>query len=133
MEITEGVRAYFAGQPTVANLIGGSSALRWYPVTRPENATIPCVVYQIISDPRAYTHEGDTNAPVTRMQLTVWASTYGSLTNVCEAIKDTVSGYRGLMGACEVNGVFIANEVDEYQPDTKLYDRRIDLLIQRYE
>jgi hypothetical protein len=133
MEITEALRTFIAAQPAIAGLIGGAGALRWYPLTRPENAVYPCVTYQIISDPRTYTHDGDTGAIVARIQVTVWAKTYAALTQVSEALIGGLSGYRGLMGTVDVNGVFIPNAVDGYQPDTRLYNRNIDVLPQYYE
>ena len=109
----------------------GLSALisgRVYPLTMPQDVTLPAVVYQRVTGPREYSFTGSSGLAHPRFQVSVWAETYASAKDVAEQIKVALGGYNGGMGSggTLVYGSFIENELDFYEPDTRLYHVPVD-------
>lgn len=119
---------YLSDDPGIASLVGD----RIYPVRLPEGCVLPAVAWQRISARRLYTHDSfdDTAAFVqARVQFSCWATTALEAIRIGEALLLALSGYGGDM-AGELIGSSMADlELDDYEPQHKLYRRIVDFLI----
>lgn len=78
---------------------------------------------------RLASHSGDGRTEQVRFQFTVNAKTAVSADAIVAAIKTAYLGYKGLMGDVYVNGVTLANDLDDYDPVTLVYRRLVDMFI----
>jgi hypothetical protein len=102
---------------------------RVYPITMPQNPTLPAVTYQKISGVVDYVMD-DTSIKRPRFQFDAWATSYSSARAVGEQIKSALNRYTGTMGGAggvAVIGTWIENETDLFEPDTGLYRVSIDI------
>lgn len=110
----------------IISALGASGGLlslisnRAYPVKLPQNPVLPAVTYQIISAVPTYSHDGDSNLDFTRVQFTVWATTFSGLKSVEEQLRTTL---RSLPGGR------VSNKTDGYEPTTQTYQRTIDIIV----
>lgn len=124
--LEEALYTYLQTVPTLAALVG----TRIYPVRLPEGAALPALVYQRVSAQRTYTHDPfeSTMAYVSaRVQLTAWAETAAEAIEVGEAAVLGLSGYEGEMGGVLLGSVTVLLELDDYEPESKLYRRITDI------
>jgi hypothetical protein len=115
---------------TMSGLIG----TRLYPNFIPQDATLPACAYQVISSPRAYTHQGQSEVAMVRMQVTITAASYNAAKGIGAALRGLLSGFCGTVGSgCDfevyVFGIFFDNEYDGYSLETNLTTVRQDYAI----
>lgn len=90
--------------------------------------TYPVLVYQQIAGPREYSHDGDSGPHRLRWQITAWGQTYDTVRELAEATILAVSGWDDADGAEVTRSVaFIANELDLYDTDARLFYVPIDV------
>jgi hypothetical protein len=106
----------------------GVASGRVYPTKLPQNATLPAVVMNRVSQAPDYVHAGASGLEMGRFQLDIWGSSYADVKTVKAQIM-ALSGYRGTMGTVPVGASFIANAVDLNDPDSKLKRETIDVKI----
>lgn len=106
---------------------------RVYPLVIPQNAELPAVCYQTITTQRQYTHDGPSLTPSARMQITIKAASYGDAVVVANLIRNLLEGYKGTVSEVQIAGVFLDNEYDGFNLDTRSYTVRQDYRIQYYE
>ena len=122
-------RAYLLANAPVAALI----ATRMYPLLLPQNAVLPAVTYQVISDVHELNQSEPGGLPVIRLQYTCWADSYLAAQTLAAAIRVALDGFTGVMGSGSVGYAALDNMVDDYEPDTKKYRVLVDMKIQRSE
>lgn len=123
--------ALFDYLPSVPDL-GALIDDRIYPLRLPEGCDLPAVAWQRISAQRTYTHDAfeDTAAWVQcRVQFDCWGQTAEDAIAVGEAVVAALSGYEGTMGTASLGAVTVEFELDDYEPDTKLYRRLVDVFV----
>lgn len=103
--------AILASAPVTA-LVG----TRVYPMMLPQGPTFPAVVYQRISTVPDMLVDGPGFAPI-RMQLSMWATTFGGARTLADAVVTALHGYHG----GELRLSRLINLLDDYEPDTKLF------------
>ena len=124
MIIEEGFVTYLTNHPALSALISG----RIYPSGRvPDKATLPAVVYQRISAARVYSHSGASGLANPRFQYDCLAATYDGAVAVGNVLIGACSGFHGSMGQVRVDAAFVDNDMDDYEPDSKIYTRRVDV------
>ena len=64
-----------------------------------------------------------------RFQIDAWAATQDDAAALANLVKDRIDGYRGLMGTVPVQGVFFADERENYQSDIDHAPHERDYLI----
>lgn len=112
MDIEQGIITYLVSK----SVAGG----RVYPLILPQNAGLPAVVMQRVSSVPDYVHEGASGLELGRFQFTVWAENYAAAKATAAAVIAALSGYKGLMGTVEVGASFIANQIDQKDPESHL-------------
>lgn len=98
---------------------------RIYPQTIPAGTSanptpMPCLTYQMVDEPVITTHNNE-QLFTARLQFDAWGGSYGSAHAVADALFTALHGYKGLMGAVIVGGVFRLIQRDDRDPDVALY------------
>lgn len=106
---------------------------RVYPLMIPQNAALPAACYQTITTQRKYTLREPSHTPAARMQITIKAASYDNAVVVANLIRELLEGYSGTVMGVEIAGVFLENEYDGFNLDTKSYTVRQDYRIQYKE
>ena len=94
---------------------------RIYPLVMPTQPTFPCIVYQVVASTRTYSHSGFSHLFQPRIQFSCWATTYAEAKDVASKLKAALEGFRGISGGTTLQGAFVATDIDDYEPGTKLY------------
>ena len=87
-------RTYLQTKSGVTNLI----STRMYPDNLPENHTLPCAVYYVISDVKEHHLGGAAALATVRIQVDCYAATRTGANALAEAIRDAADGYSGAAG-----------------------------------
>lgn len=109
----------FAGLET---LVG----TRIYEDTFPEGTTMPCVTYQLISDPTDQVVPGTVIASHARYQITAWSDDRSEADTVAVQIKLAAVS---LIGTASFKDATIAGGRKRPQPDAGLFARDVDAIL----
>lgn len=131
--ITTAVKTLIASCAGVTAIIG-SSPLRYYPIRLPQPPIVyPSITYQEIDATGVYAHSGYSGIQTPRVQLTIWAQTFASSDALRTALRalppDGINGYRGIVGGIQIDRIFMVDGATEFDPNTQIHMRIIDLLI----
>ena len=111
-------------------LVGG----RVYPMLLPPSVTLPAITYQKISSVRAYTHDGFAHYAEPRFQVSAWATTYAGAKAIQTQVKTALEAYVGMMGGgVDVQRCLVANEIDLYDPESRIYHQAVDYILAHAE
>lgn len=122
MSIETSIAAFLATNVTLAG--GHIHALRL-----PQDPTFPALVYQRISTVRTYSHQGDSNLPECRFQITCWGSTYASVRQLVAQLNSVLGGFSGTMGDVYIGHALLAGDLDIHEVPTMLFQAPIDFMI----
>lgn len=109
---------------------------RIYPVLLPQTPTLPAVTYQLISDRRDYTHDGDSGLRTASFQFSCWGDGTNGFRNARDAAQQVVnalSGYRGVVSGTEILGCFEMNRTHLYESTTLTHQQIVDFDISARE
>lgn len=102
---------------------------RVYPLRLPDSPTLPALTYGKVSAAPEYAHDGPAGLTSERWQFSCWALTYAAARAIANEVKTHLSGYSGDMGALEIGSIFVANEIDLYDPEPAIYHIAVDCII----
>jgi hypothetical protein len=85
---------------------GVPSGIHWG--ARPEGEPLPGVVLNVISDRSSHTQEGPDGLSMSRVQVDVYASSFGGAKSAARSIRRLLDGY----GSGEIQGIFRLSERD---------------------
>ena len=128
MVIEEALYSHLTGDPTVGGLI----STRQYPLTIPQDVSLPSVAYQRLSGPGETAHDGAVGVEGGRFQFTCQAQGYDDVKELANAVREALIGFKGLMGGSGgvlVDGCFVLNELDGYGMVAGVYTVRLDMAI----
>lgn len=101
-----------------------------YPLRLPEDATLPAVVYQQVSGPREYSHDGEAGPHRARWQMTAWGESYEDAKATAASVVTAVSAWDDDSGTYVERVVaFIENEIDLYDEAAQLYYVPVDAVV----
>ena len=83
-----------------------------YPDHRPQETSLPCIVYRRVSTTSDHTHDGPSNLKAVMMQFTAITSTHAAALTLAESIGSLLEVYSGVVGTSSVSFVQITNIVD---------------------
>lgn len=106
--------------PRTADLVGD----RVTPKKLIEDGEFPQIVYHRISNPRTYTHDGDTGLQSPRYQFDVWARDPDTADAAADALIAVLSA-RTFGG---IAFTFIVDDRDDHESATGLYRRIVDAM-----
>lgn len=116
---------------------GLSVGARVYPLSLPQDATLPAMTYQVISDVPVVVHDDQQDHPgytgarysIARVQFNCYGSTYDEAEALCDELLSLAVGYRGLWGTVEVDSVLPETRLDDWEEAPVLYRAIQDLQI----
>lgn len=117
-DIRPALRTFLLEDANVQQLVGN----RVYPVRLPQsNAKQTSIVYHRISETVDHTMSGASGLTEQRIQVDAWAKDQDTANETADAVKERIDGFRGAMGAVDVQAVFLDNGRDDYDPAADLY------------
>lgn len=123
--IEEAINSRLAGYAGLSALV----STRVYPVIAAQGATLPYIVHSRISGVRESAMGSDTGVARTRVQVSSYGSTYSSAKNVAKQARLALQRYSGTIGSDEILAIFVENDIDLYEEDTRLYHVATDYLV----
>lgn len=124
MIIEESLVAKLLATAAVTALVGA----RIEPLVLSQGATLPAIVYQRISGPRVRSHSGPSGLAHPRIQFTCWGSTYLQAKSVAKALRQTFDGFKDLAASPAIGGLFVENDLDDYEEETQTYQVIVDVI-----
>jgi hypothetical protein len=100
--------AKVTGDVTVSSII----AARMYPQIVPQGVSLPAVTYSEISGLRKHDLNGPCGLVESRWQLNCWTTTRSGARTLADAVRQSIDGFDGFVGAVEIQSIQMANEVD---------------------
>lgn len=125
MTIEEGLVAFVAANCPAA---GGQLLPRI-----PKNPSFPLHTYQRISGPRDHSHSGPSGLANPRFQINTYARKLTQAKAAAEELRRAMDGYKGLMGAVDVQECFLATDRFDYDPVLLLWRYISDFRIRHRE
>ena len=131
MTLGDGLYAYFSSVLSVGD--------RVYPMTLPQGAVLPAVVYQTVGGEGPLHSHGDGHdgaAPAlasyqrSRVQLGCWADSARAAELLGAEVELAVDGYTGAWGGVPIASALVDLSLDDYRPDVGRYRRIVDVLVQ---
>jgi hypothetical protein len=131
MTLGDGLFAYLAARLSVGD--------RVYPLTLPQGAVLPAVVYQLVGGEgplhsHADAHDGTGPAGSSyqrsRVQLGCWADSARGAELLAAEVERAVDGFTGTWGAVPIASALVDTSLDDYRPDVGRYRRIVDVLVQ---
>jgi len=117
--------ARLTGDAGVTALVGS----RVYPQVVPQDAAMPALAYQRISETPEYSHTGFSSLSRTRFQITIEADTMASVKAVAQAVRIALRGVTWSFGAVDVFASFIESSTDGYSDMRVAPVERIDVVL----
>ena len=141
-----GVRAYLLAQSSVTAIVGSSTSARFYPEVLPQNATLPAVSYETISDLPDHcigAEWGRCGYSQARIAIDCYAATAAASKNLARTIMSVVSGptarLRGVYGGVNFFDVMIdqGSRTEQDPPndgsDERRYLTTIELMVSYFD
>lgn len=110
-DIGKALRTRLLSVSAVTDLV----STRVYPMTKPEGALMPCVVYRRITGTSDEYLGGTTGAAMMRIQFDCYANSYSDAEGLAEQVRLAVHQYRGTVGSVVIHSVNLANRIDRLQ------------------
>lgn len=104
-----------------ALLLGGIGGLidgRVHWTLRPQGGALPALVLNAVSEVVTYTMQGQVDLVQTRVQMDAYGATAADVLSVDRAVAALVSGYAGIQGATEFQGIFLESRQNLTEPAT---------------
>lgn len=101
---------------------------RVYPLSLPQNPTLPALTYQRVSTPRDLSHDGDQGYADARVQINCWAHRspsnlgYDQAKTLADQVRVALNGQFGTFGGVDVGRIQITGDRDEWDPE-RSFDR----------
>lgn len=125
MDIEPALVAHILSDEKITSIIQD----RLFPLAVPQDEDVPAIVYQQISSPRTLSVSGDSSANSTRIQLSVYADTFGKAKQIAQVLFDSLDTFRGKLGGRVKAAVLMADSRDDYEPETGRYRCDVDFFI----
>lgn len=124
-DIRPALRTFLLAHAPISAIV----AARVFPVVLPQGERAASIVYTRVSGFGDHHTEGASGLSRPRVQIDAYAPTHDAAVALADLIKERIDGYRGLMGAVRVQGVFFVDERENYQADVDLHRMSRDYLI----
>lgn len=136
-DLRPGLFAFLRDDAAIGPLVTAGGIARIYPVRLPQGIKLASIVYARISGQGDYVMTGPSGLVRPRYQLDSWAPTIDAASTLADLIKGALDGFTGAIGtganAVEVQGVFIADEREDYDDIAQMYCVSRDFFIHHEE
>ena len=100
---------------------------RVYPMgSLPQAGALPAMTYLRVSNPPEYSHDGRSKLTRPRYQLDLWAETTAALESLNAEVLAALAHWGQAFGQ---SAIIEEAGADGYEPETKLYRSRIDVIL----
>jgi len=120
------LRLFLLDDAAIFSAVGGA---RIHPVVMPQGEKRPSLVCNTITETTDHHTQGPSGLVMVRMQIDAYATLPNDADALARAVKDRLDGYRGPMGAIDVQGVFAETARTGYESEPKLYRVGRDYLV----
>lgn len=111
-------------------VIGSGSQMRIFSQRLAQNAPLPALTYQLISDPSENSHTGASGLAKARVQIDAWAKTKEEARSVTRAARIALVGIKRTVAGISLQGAYKINESSMTDPtDAGMRRRTMDLTI----
>lgn len=123
--IVEQINARLKAVSGVTSIVGE----RIYPHHLPQGATLPALSHMQLGFEPVHAMSADPNIQSLRLQVSCWASQYSQAKTLAKAVRDALSRHRATAESDEFLDVLVDNEIDDFDPETEVYQVVVDLLV----
>jgi len=116
-EIEEAVYSALTGNATLTGLI----STRIYPLVLPQEVALPAVTFFRVSNLHNHGMGGDIDLMETRLQVSILADSVLRMRTVTDAVRGVLSRWKGTYGGVIVQDSLLDNEMDDFEPETEIY------------
>jgi hypothetical protein len=121
-DLRPALRAFLLGDASIFDAVGGALPVpRIFPVVLPQGVKDPSIVYTRISGQGDHHMQGASGLARPRYQIDAYARKAEDANALADLVKARLDGFRGAMGAVNVQGVFFETERDDYQAESELH------------
>jgi hypothetical protein len=121
--IESALRTHILGDTSIK----GQISERLYPLTLPQDPTLPAMTYQKISGLRFHDMEGASGLASPRFQFDIWSKSYLTSKNISDLLRKRLDGFKGTVGSDVIQGVFLDSERDFFEEDELLKFYRVSM------
>lgn len=109
---------------------GTDAGGRIYPNSLPQGVTLPACRYFRVTNPGDHSHSGASSLKRPRFQIDCYANLYLDAVKLATQIETNLDGFRGAMGAYEVQASFMEEAgKDDFDPETGRHKVSVDVVI----
>jgi hypothetical protein len=112
-----------------APLVGGTLDNKIYPVSAPQSATLPYLVYKIVGVEPNDTKDDVSDTDAVRVQFELVDKSYSRIVQTAEALRVLLDRFRGQVGATFIDGVRYLEYEDDFSPEPGIYQHFADYQI----
>lgn len=106
-----------------------STRINWS--RRPQGEALPAIVLHRIDGQPDYHHAGRSGLVQSRVQVDIWAASYGSAKAIARAVETAITAQTFTQGATRFDVILIADERDStFDETTPLFRTSLDLIVQ---
>ena len=116
-EIEEAVYSALTGNATLTGLI----STHIYPLVLPQEVALPAVTFFRVSNIHNHGMGGDIDLMETRLQVSILADSVLRMRTVTDAVRGVLSRWKGTYGGVIVQDSLLDNEMDDFEPETEIY------------
>ncbi len=113
--IEDAIYTKLTGDPGVSGLVG----TRVRALRLKQDEQMPAISFSRFSGARDYTHDGPSGLENLNFEVTCWDTTGRGAKLVANTVRDALSGFKGLVGADQIDGMFIRNESHDRENDPR--------------
>jgi len=128
-ELETAVYSALTGDATVSGLVG----TRIYPLVAPQDAALPAIVYQRISQQARVSHSGNSCLARTRLQVLSISESYSGAKALAKAVQDVLHTRRDQAADPRIDVILLDDEEDGFTDTNDLYTVRQDYIAWHYE
>lgn len=126
MSLETSIYSVLTGESSISALV----STRVYPVTAPDGADFPLIIYQKQSHDLGYSHSsGDDGIYTANYVFYFLGATYAAASALRDAVRTFLSGYEGTFGGNSVSLIRLETEDDDFDFETNLYTLRSEYRI----
>lgn len=132
--LADAITTLLKNDATIATITGG----RVFPVPLPQGTEYPAVTFFIVSELRDHTLTEPTNIARPRVQIDVWTIGRNDMHALSKAVRRALDGFSGTVSGVDpysapfiskLQGVFLENRQELYEPDTKTQHGVLDFFV----
>jgi Protein of unknown function (DUF3168) len=124
-DLRPALRTHLLNDPAIAALVD----TRIFPLVLPQGIMATSIVYTLISGIGDHHMDGPSGLNRPRYQIDAWAASIDAASNLADKIKERIDGLADTIENVTIQGIFFANEREDYDDEAQLFRKSRDYLI----